>query len=345
MNATRIAAVFTCAVLPWIAHARDLDGPLGIITTPNDGMPALVLRGESFPAETTSKAGLLLRSDKAEFPIEPVWTELVTGRFVAACKIPTGVEPGTYSLVARSGETEDTNFRAVFVYESFPDTYTVAHITDTHIGSNRHPRSSGAIFADIVDAVNAKAPDLVLVTGDLTEDGDPKQFQSFVSLLNRIEAPTFVCAGDHDRQGRNYEAYFGKVSYAFRFGPDGYLAFDSKDYVVADGLRTEEAELQRLRRSIKASRWSIGFTHRYEPSMGILAQLILFVETPLDFLVFGHWHRENGSEEIAVPWGNTVMRVTPAAIDGRLRYVDIGPKGPKSDEPGVVVQAADPTGR
>jgi hypothetical protein len=78
--------------------------------------------------------------------------------------------------------------------------------------------------------------------------------------------------------------------------------------------------------------------------MGTLAQLILFVDTPLDFLVFGQWHREAPLDEIAVPWGSrhgrTRMVLTPAAIDGQLRYVEVGPHEPKRAE---VVQAASTT--
>jgi predicted phosphodiesterase len=344
MNAMRITTVFLCAALPWIAQARDLDGSLGLIRTPNDGMPAIVLPGESFTAEVAAKADLFLRAGDAEFPVDSEWTEWPGDRFTATCSVPPHLPPGRYSLVARTGDIEDVNLRSVYVYKSFPDTYTVAHITDTRIGSKRHPRSSEAIFAGIVDALNEAEPDLVLVTGNLTEEGSLEQFESFLSTLNELKAPTFVCAGSRDRQGRNYKAFFDKARYAFRFGPDGYLAFDGKDYVVADGLGTEVAELQRLRRSIKSSRWSIGFTHRYEPRMGILAQLILFVDTPLDFLVFGQWHREAPLDEIAVPWGSrhgrTRMVLTPAAIDGQLRYVEVGPHEPKRAE---VLQAVSTT--
>ena len=65
MSATRIAAAFVCVLLPWIAQAREPDGSLGLIVTPNDGMPALVLPGESFAAEIAGKADLILRAGEA----------------------------------------------------------------------------------------------------------------------------------------------------------------------------------------------------------------------------------------------------------------------------------------
>ena len=41
----------------------------------------------------------------------------------------------------------------------------------------------------------------------------------------------------------------------------------------------------------------------------VRAQIILFVDNPLDYLIFGHWHRENTKEE-------AVMMVEPAQLGG-----------------------------
>jgi len=79
-----------------------------------------------------------------------------------------------------------------------------------------------------------------------------------------------------------------------------------------------------FRRRLIASRWTIGFTHRYEPDMGLRSQTILFVDDPLDILLFGHKHRENRKDERVVPWGTTPIVITPAAIDGALRLVEVG---------------------
>ena len=59
--------------------------------------------------------------------------------------------------------------------------------------------------------------------------------------------------------------------------------------------------------------------HRYDPAMSMRSQLVLFVDDPLDFLMFGHWHSE--SEEKRVPWRTTPLVVTPAAFDGAWRLI------------------------
>jgi len=54
------------------------------------------------------------------------------------------------------------------------------------------------------------------------------------------------------------------------------------------------------------------------------SQLSLFVDAPLDLLLFGHWHRENLPEEKNVFWGTTPIVVTPAAVNGAFRIVSVG---------------------
>jgi hypothetical protein len=113
----------------------------------------------------------------------------------------------------------------------------------------------------------------------------------------------------------------------FWFGKDGFLSYDTKDYSSASELGPQDGLLEVYRRAIKPARWSVGLTHRYEPMQGIRSQLVLFVDDPLDFLLFGHWHRENTAEQRAVPWGTTPITVVPAAINGRYRLIDVTERG------------------
>jgi hypothetical protein len=83
------------------------------------------------------------------------------------------------------------------------------------------------------------------------------------------------------------------------------------------------------------ARWIVGFSHRYEIGQGIRSQLILFVDNPLDHLIFGHWHRD--SEDV-VPWGTTPYTSTPAAINGTMRYFDVSPRGVSSRRPERVAE-------
>lgn len=314
--------VLALACLAAAAAARNPDGTLGLIRTPNNGMPAMVTGGGSFDAVFEQEAPARLVSETGtSVDLEVEWTTMPGGRAQGRCTTPGDAQPGAYALEAG----DDRIPRAVYVFDAFPESYRIAHVTDTHIGATAPNGPATEAFGRIVAAVNEARPAFALITGDLTENGDMEQFREFVEALDRCQVPTFVCAGNHDRQGLNYEAVFGPLTYAFRFGEDGYLGFDTKDFLIADELGPQDADLQVLRRGIKAARWSIGFTHRYDADMGMRSQVVLFVDNPLDSLLFGHYHRANKDKETKVPWGRTSITMTPAGMDGAFRFIEISP--------------------
>ena len=318
------------------AAARQPDGTLGLIRTPNNGVPAIVTPGGCFDAVLTARASairLVADNGEARPALAVAWRERPGGLFLAHCIVDPDAPPGTYALEAEAAGAVDRNIRSVYVRKSFPEYYLIAHLTDTHVGSDRHPRPAADVFRDAVQAANKSAAAFALVTGDLTDGGEAEQFRTFLEILDTCTLPTFVCSGNHDRKAHNYENTFGPLTYLFRFGEDGYIAFDTKDFVVADSLGPQDADLEVLRRAVKGARWAIGFSHRYEPDMGIRCQLVLFVDNPLDHFIFGHYHRANAEAEVAVPWGRTPITVTPATVDGYMRVIDVSAKGVRPRPP------------
>jgi predicted phosphodiesterase len=329
-----IAAALLVGMVCTPSQARDQDGVLALIQTPNCGAPALAQPGNTFEAVLTEQADLgLTASAGGVFPLTVSWQTLPGGMQHASCLVPQDAPPGTYGLMASVRGRSDVNVRSVYVFEAFPEAYAVAHVTDVHIGAEDRPRTSEAIFRDVIKTVNESGASIALFTGDLTHNGESDQFRRFLEILDTCILPTFVCPGNHDRQSLNYEQVFGPLVYYFWFGEDGYLAFDTKDYNTADDLGRQDADLQVFRRAIKPARWSIGFTHRYEPGMGMRSQIVLFLDNPLDFLVCGHTHRSNKPDETHVPWGTTAITITPAAIDGYLRLIEVTPRGIRPREP------------
>ncbi len=331
---------FLCVLLCAYAAARNDDGTLGLIQRPNNGVPTIIMPGQTFTAVLSHKSELSLRKDKRSWGLECSWVPLPGDQICALCTAPETIAPGCYALQAVSEYDEDVNERALYVVESFPEAYFIAHITDTHIGTTRHSRPTADIIGDVMESVNASEASLALITGDLTENGTPEQFRAFLEILDACLLPTFVVSGNHDRLARHYELFFGPLTYGFQFGPDGYLGFDTKDFLVADALGPQDGALHRLRREIRSARWSIGFTHRYDLTMGMRAQMTLFVDDPLDYLIYGHYHREP-AEQDGIPWGRTNIIMTPAAINGYWRPIEVDAQGLSALES---VQAAD-TGR
>ena len=327
MNPKHFMLMIVALLLAIVADARNADGTLGLIRVPNDGFPATVLPGQQFDAVLLQEATLSIETPAGEVPLQATWKQRPGGRVAGKVSIPDSVAPGLYTLKAVSATSTDVSVRSVWVTPNIPRSYVLAHITDTHIGSGRHKRTSEEIFTDVIAALNKSEATCVVVTGDVTENGAFEQYQHLVQLLNTITLPTFVCAGNHDRDGLNYEAFFEPHVYSFRVGEDAYLSYDTKDFAVAPGIGEQDTELEIQRRAIKSARWSIGLSHRYETSQGMRSQLILFVDNPLDYLIFGHWHRENRPNEQEGPWGTTPYTVTPAAVNGSMRLFDIGPGG------------------
>ncbi len=78
--------------------------------------------------------------------------------------------------------------------------FVIAQISDVHIGGPR--AGSGERFSDAVDAINSMTsqPDLVLVTGDITDHGEPAEWGEFRRLITPLIAPWEAIRGNHDRR-------------------------------------------------------------------------------------------------------------------------------------------------
>lgn len=72
-------------------------------------------------------------------------------------------------------------------------TVRIAHLSDIHFGGEDSIVAQAAI-----DAVRAFAPDLVVVTGDLTLNGLPEEFEAAQAWLSRLPEPRLVTPGNHD---------------------------------------------------------------------------------------------------------------------------------------------------
>ncbi|KKL56821.1 hypothetical protein LCGC14_2241560, partial [marine sediment metagenome] len=69
----------------------------------------------------------------------------------------------------------------------------ILHLSDLHFGRIR---------TDLVDpllsSIHQLRPDLVVLSGDLTQRARRRQFADARAFLDRIEAPTLTVPGNHD---------------------------------------------------------------------------------------------------------------------------------------------------
>lgn len=71
---------------------------------------------------------------------------------------------------------------------------TIAHISDLHFGRIAHP---GVVEA-LVDEVNERGIDLVVLSGDLTQRARVSEYEAAREMLDALAPPTLVVSGNHD---------------------------------------------------------------------------------------------------------------------------------------------------
>jgi 3',5'-cyclic AMP phosphodiesterase CpdA len=98
----------------------------------------------------------------------------------------------------------------------------IAQLSDVHIGADRHRRD---LLHSAIGEVNAARPDLVVVAGDLTDDGFPEQYEEAREELAKIECEHVVLVpGNHDARNVGYILYeetFGTRDHRLRLDLGG----------------------------------------------------------------------------------------------------------------------------
>lgn len=69
----------------------------------------------------------------------------------------------------------------------------IIHISDIHFGAH-NPEAEAVLIREI----NSRAPELVVLSGDLTQTGSRKEFSEARRFINAIKAPVFCVPGNHD---------------------------------------------------------------------------------------------------------------------------------------------------
>jgi 3',5'-cyclic AMP phosphodiesterase CpdA len=80
---------------------------------------------------------------------------------------------------------------------------TIAHVSDIHFG-----RVDARVVTALATAITALAPDLVVVSGDLTQRARAQQFREARQFLDRLPRPLLVVPGNHDVPLFNLAARF-----------------------------------------------------------------------------------------------------------------------------------------
>jgi 3',5'-cyclic-AMP phosphodiesterase len=78
---------------------------------------------------------------------------------------------------------------------------TIAHISDPHVGS---PFFVPNLMNRVITELNELDPDVVVCTGDLTNDGYRQEYKNWLAYRERIAAPVHTVTGNHDARNVGY---------------------------------------------------------------------------------------------------------------------------------------------
>jgi 3',5'-cyclic AMP phosphodiesterase CpdA len=90
----------------------------------------------------------------------------------------------------------------------------ICHLSDVHFGPPHLPELSGAVLELIAE----RQPDLVVISGDLTQRAKREQFRQARAFVDQIETPSLVVPGNHDVPLYRFWERFGRPFGAYRRG-------------------------------------------------------------------------------------------------------------------------------
>ncbi|KAA5605329.1 metallophosphoesterase [Roseospira marina] len=128
---------------------------------------------------------------------------------------------------------------------------TLAHVSDLHFG-RIDPDVVAALEADLI----AQDPDLVVVSGDLTQRGRHHEFLAARAFLDRLARPVLVVPGNHDVPAFNLMSRFLRPYGRF----SRHISSDLSPVVADDVMAV--LGLNSARRLVRHWNWALGSLNR-----------------------------------------------------------------------------------
>lgn len=192
---------------------------------------------------------------------------------------------------------------------------TIVHLSDLHFG-----RIDPAILAPLIKFIGELKPDLVAVSGDLTQRARTVEFLAAKEFLAAIPFPQIVVPGNHDVPLHNVFARFVRRLDRYRryITPELQPVFADAEIVVV-GLNTARAftwkdgrinrgQLEKLRATMErkaAGRTKIVVTHHpFDLPAGAAGRVVgrsrlamkTLAESGVDLFLAGHFHIADTSQ-------------------------------------------------
>jgi 3',5'-cyclic AMP phosphodiesterase CpdA len=134
---------------------------------------------------------------------------------------------------------------------------TLVHLSDLHFG-----RIDEAIITPLIELVHRIAPDIVVVSGDLTQRARSGQFKDARRFLDALPKPQIVVPGNHDVPLHNLFSRFGRpLSKYLKYISSDLTPFYLDDEIAVVGINTarsltikngwmDDAQIETVRRRL-----------------------------------------------------------------------------------------------
>lgn len=112
----------------------------------------------------------------------------------------------------------------------------IVHLSDLHVTS---PKFIPELGDNVIDLVKKISPDVLIITGDLTNDGYPYEYEIAKKYIDKIQCSTkLIVPGNHDARNVGYEVFEETFGTRFPVFEDDNLVIvgvDSSEPDIDDG--------------------------------------------------------------------------------------------------------------
>lgn len=215
-----------------------------------------------------------------------------------------GATPGAAEVLRQIGRTSGETVKP----------FSFIQMSDTHVGFAGPPNPLGTqAFERAVDLINSlpEPPDLVLVTGDLTQDSEDRgvhasRMQTFQEIAGRLKVKQIhVVPGEHDAGldgGELFRSVFGETSYSFDHRGIHFIALDNVSQGKPEVGAAQQAWLKKDLSRFSRATPIVVFTHR--PLFDLKPEWewytddgdeVMNILSPYEnvTVLYGHIHRQN----------------------------------------------------
>lgn len=196
----------------------------------------------------------------------------------------------------------------------FLDMRVIAHISDMHFG-----KIDTACIESILSAIKSANPNLIIISGDLTQRARVREYEQVASFIKRLEHPHLVIPGNHDirplynpiaRMTNAYDRYKKYISNVLELGyVDNEIAVASVNTVRSSALKDGRVNkrqimsLVRWFRRFNSDRLKIVVTHHpfdlplkwAKRKLARRADMAVhtLAEAGIDIYLSGHYHQSS----------------------------------------------------